>query len=115
MSDIDHLSFIIYSHILFQRCQHCVVVLFLQVHRLHGLFLHGFEKEEQPADVSARDPPHDHARVQLGVPQVGGGRPLHLLHVPQHGSPRGDVLLLPHVRPRPSGPEVSLVEKIHNW
>ena len=51
---------------------------------------------------------------QLDLPEVGGGRPLHLLHVPQHGGPRGDVLLLPRLRPRTPGPEVPLVETIHH-
>ena len=92
-----------------------MVVFFLQIHRLYGLFLHGFEKEEYPTDLTSRDPPHDHAHVLLDLPQICGGRPLHLLYVPKHGRPRGDVLLLPHVRPGPSGPEISLVEKIHYW
>ena len=51
---------------------------------------------------------------QLDLPEVGGGRPLNLLHVPQHGGPRGDVLLLPRLRPWTPGSEVPLVETIHH-
>ena len=49
---------------------------------------------------------------QLDLPEVGGGRSLHILHVPQHGGPRGDVLLLPDGGHGATGAEVSLVEKV---
>merc|ERR1712226_860424 len=52
-------------------------------------------EEKQPTDFTPCDSPCYDAHGQLDLPQVCWWWSLHILHVPQHGSPRSDVLLLP--------------------
>lgn len=89
-----------------------LVVLLLQVHRVHGHDLLCSAKEEQPHLDVARDSPRLHANVGLVRRQVHARWSQHVLWSTEHLRPYRDVLVLPSFRLRPEDSTLSLVEEI---
>merc|ERR1711899_22514 len=95
--------------------RHDLVVLLLKVHRLPRLLLlRAAEKMEPPQHTPCGSPWH-HAFHCLVGHKVCRGRSHHFLRVPEHGSPCGDVFLLPHERHGPGCSKIPMVEKVPNY